>query len=109
MNDDGEAIGLENDYAALRGDKDKFELHLGNLLRNHVDVTEIAKHVSISFPIVEGQEICLVDIGRAGSAWFTKFTSSDGSNTERLYVRSGNSSVEVPPTEIASFVSDRFS
>lgn len=108
VNDDGEALGLENDYAALRGDKDKFELHLRNLLGKHVDVGQVARTVSVSFPVVDGEEICMVEVNLASSAWFLEVGEDGGPKSEKLYVRNGNSSAEIPPSEIAGYVAERF-
>jgi predicted HTH transcriptional regulator len=38
VNDEGEILGLEHDYASLDGSKDEFELHLRNLVNKSLGV-----------------------------------------------------------------------
>ena len=50
VNDDGEIEGLHHDYATLtNGDKDKFELHLRNLLNKEYGVDFATNNLKISF------------------------------------------------------------
>lgn len=108
VDDDGNALGMENDYAAVEGDKDVYEQKLRSLLHSHFDVSEVAKHVSISFPELRGIEICQIDVGRPSKPWFVRLSKGGDGGAESLYVRNGNRSDPIPPSQIASYVKDRF-
>lgn len=63
VDDEGTVLGLEHDYMSLgQGNKDKFELHLRNLLNQQFGAALITTKVKISFPVVDEKEICQVDI-----------------------------------------------
>ena len=53
VSDDGEIEGLHHDYATLNnGDKDKFEIHLRNLINNHMVLILQPIYLKITFPEV---------------------------------------------------------
>lgn len=115
VNDDGESIGLEQDYAAiktkhkLQGDKDSFELHLRELIKHNFGTTFATSNVSISFPIIDDKEICRIDIKRGRQPQYIEATvGKGGDKVKKFYVRGGNSSVEIGLTEIANYVRNRF-
>ncbi len=108
VGDDGEILGLENDYAALGGDNDKYEMHLRNIISNHFSGTFSSSRVMIGFPVVEGVEICRIDI--LPSSKLLVFNSRDkhGKLEEIIYRRNGNQSDIVPTSELQDFIEDRF-
>ena len=109
VNDDMEVIGLENDYETLKdGTKDGFELHLRNLVNKTYGVEFASSNLTISFPVIEDIEICVVEITPGKKPLFTDVTDSHGMKNEKFYLRSGNSSPELPVREIASYVRSRF-
>lgn len=107
VNDDGEAIGLENDYASLNADKDKFELHLRNILNQKTSETFVAKKVSIKFPVINDIEICQVDVTGSREPVIVELKDNNGQSQEKLFVRSGNSSQEIPLSQMAQFLTDK--
>jgi predicted HTH transcriptional regulator len=109
VTDEGEIEGLHYDYATLNdGDKDKFEIHLRNLLNKEYGVEFSTNNLKISFPEVNDKELCLVEIKAGLKPLYTSITDSNGIKTQKFYVRSGNSSQEVALSEIAEFISKRF-
>lgn len=109
VTDEGEIEGLHYDYATLNdGDKDKFEIHLRNLLNKEYGVEFSTNNLKISFPEVNDKELCLVEIKAGLKPLYTSMTDSNGIKTQKFYVRSGNSSQEVALSEIAEFISKRF-
>jgi len=110
VDDDGNVLGLGHDYASLgNADKDKFEMHLRNLLGNSFGKPFTSSKVKIRFPELEGEEICQVDVQMAKEPLIVKISDKNGQKTERLYVRNGNASHEIPLSEINAYVQDRFS
>ncbi|MBU1086175.1 MAG: DUF262 domain-containing protein [Candidatus Omnitrophica bacterium] len=110
VDDDYEIIGLDFDYNTLRdGDKDKFEIHLRNLINEAYGVEFGANNILIKFPIIEEKEVCVVDIKKGDKPIYTKMTDKNGQKSEKFYVRSGNSSQEISGLgEITSYIKSRF-
>lgn len=109
VNDDGEVVGLEQDYASLGDvDRDGFELHVRNLLNQAFGKGFVAGNVDIAFPQLAEQVICRVTVKPAPSPVFLKTTSKDGQSSERFYVRSGNSSQEIPAAQLKEYWDQRF-
>ena len=109
VSDEMEVIGLENDYNTLKdATKDEFELHLRNLVNKAYGIEFASNNFQISFPEFEDKEICLVDIKPGIKPLFTEVKDNHGNKSEKFYLRSGNSSPELPVREIASYVRSRF-
>jgi hypothetical protein len=108
VNDAGAAIGLLHDYASLEGDRDKFERHLRGILNNRFGVAFVSTVLDISFPQVDGVEICQIEIGMATKPMVVTLKDNSGQPVERLYIRNGNASQEVPISEISSYLAARF-
>ena len=108
VDDDGEIVGLEHDYTSLHGTKDEFELHLRNLLNSAFGITFAMGNAKITFPEVKGIEICRIDIMPGREPKYFKVTDKYGHKIDKFFVRSGNSSQEVPLAEISSYIDIRF-
>jgi len=109
VEDTGNVLGLEHDYASLAGDRDKFELHLRNLLNQHLGISFVTSKVRVTFLPIENKEICQIDIEAARQPVVVKLKDKNEQATERFYVRSGNLSREVPLSEMNTYLKDRFS
>lgn len=110
VKDDGEILGLERDYTALGGaDRDKFERHLRDVLSSLLGEAFVASRLKVIFPTVDGIEICRVDVSSAHKPIFIEVADKNGQATEKFYVRNGNSSREMSPSETHSYIADRFS
>lgn len=106
--DDGSVPGIDPDLQTFGGSADKFELHLTNLLANHFGQAFKAAKITVSFPRIEGVTICRVDIQRSRTPVWIKLPDRSGSVTERLFVRSGNSSQELSPSQAAAYEREHF-
>ena len=110
VSDQGDVLGLERDYAMLGNvDRDKFELHLRTLFNNAFGDAFVVTKVKIGFPEVEGVEICRVDIEPSTKPLIISLADKNGQPVEKLYVRNGNSSREMPLSEMHAYVAERFS
>lgn len=110
VRDDGEILGLEGDYHALgEADRDKFELHLRNLLNKHFGTSFVTSKVRVSFPLIGESEICQLDVQPASKPMVVQLKEKSGQIQEKLYVRSGNSSQEISMSEMQSYLAERFS
>ena len=108
VNDEGEILGLENDYTSLDGNKDEFELHLRNLVNKSFGVAFAASNLATTFPTVEDKEVCIIEIKRANEPQYLTIKDKNNSMVEKFYVRSGNSSIELPMKDIAPYIQSRF-
>lgn len=110
VNDEGTALGLERDYMALGDiDHDKFELHLPNVFNRSFGEMFVTSKIRISFPDIDGIKICQVDVAPALRPIILKVTDKHGVQNEKFYVRSGNSSIEMPLSEMHDYAAERFS
>ncbi|MHC9061188.1 GmrSD restriction endonuclease domain-containing protein [Nitrospira sp. CMX1] len=109
VDDDGNVIGLEHDYLSLGGaTRDGFEVHLRNLLNEHLGVAFVASKVKIAFHEIGGCEVCQVDVEPASNPIVLVAKDKNGQKVERFYVRNGNASHEVPMSEMSAYVKERF-
>lgn len=110
VDDERNILGLENDYSTLKGnDRDVFELHLRNLIANEWDIEFSTTCIKVSFPIVGGQEICVIDIQKGEQPKFLMVTDKNGVKSEKFFVRSGNASPPIStPSEISAYIQTRF-
>jgi hypothetical protein len=109
VEDDGTVLGLEQDFASL-GDvgRDKFELHLRNLLIQQFGAGFVTRKVQILFHEVEGKEVCQVEVSPAKEPVILKVKDKSGQSIEKFYARSGNLSQEIPLSEMNAYVKERF-
>lgn len=109
VSDDGEVLGLEPDYLSLGGvDRDKFELHLRNLLNQQFGTGFVTSRVTIKFHEVGEKEVCQIETSPAKEPVILKVKDKNGQATEKFYARSGNSSQEIPLSEMTAYIKDRF-
>jgi Uncharacterized conserved protein len=109
--DDGAVLGLEPDYHSsddLR-DRDGFELHLRNLLHQQFGTGFVTSRIAIKFHEVGEEEICQVEVLPAKEPVIVTVKDKNGQAAQKLYVRSGNSSRELPLSETNAYIKDRFS
>lgn len=108
VRDTGEIGGLERDYACLGADQDKFQLHLRSLLGNALGQTFTTSKLRISFPVLGDTEICQLVVSPASRPLVVKVADKNGQPVERFYVRNGNSSREMPLSEMPQYIAERF-
>jgi hypothetical protein len=95
VDDDGEVLGLENDYATLSGDKDEFELHLRNLVNVSFGQLFSATSLGVTFPEFGTKQVCRVEVKAAIAPQYLTVFDKNGVKSEKFYVRNGNSSIEL--------------
>jgi predicted HTH transcriptional regulator len=107
VHDTDGAIGLERDYAVTGGDRDGFELALTTMLQNQFGPAFKASRTKVSFPSAGGVEICQIDVARVEDLVAIEVSGKDGQKSRRVYIRSGNSSQELPADEVQKYVHAR--
>jgi len=109
VSDDGEILGLEHDYQSLGGaDRDKFELHLRNLLNQQFGTGFVTSKVAVRFHAFEDKDVCMIETARGTVPMIVKVKDKNGAPTEKFYARSGNSSQEIPLGDMSAYIKDRF-
>lgn len=111
VRDDGEVLGLDADYATLKEpNKDRFELHLRELINAAYGANFATSQLEITFPVKDSKEFCQIDVKRGKEPLYTAVSGKDSNapKVEKFFVRSGNSSRELPIDEIPKYVSQRF-
>jgi hypothetical protein len=101
IKDDGTALGVELD---LFPSADKFQLHLGNLIRDRItpDVTLLIDREMICF---DSKMICDIKCKTSSKAiWF----KADKSSREQFFVRDGPSSRELTGMALVDYINDHF-
>ena len=107
--DNGEILGLEDDYNSLKeANKDYFEIHLINLLNNNFGNEFSVTGIHFKFPLIDEIELCEIDIQAGSKPIFLEVTDKNGMKQKKFYVRSGNTSQELAIDEVASYVKNRF-
>jgi len=107
--DDGEILGLEDDYNSLQNaNKDHFELHLRNLINKTFGKGFATSNIDIKFPIVDETEICEVNVKAASKPYFIEVSNNSGQKEKKFFVRSGNSSQNLEIDETANYIKKRF-
>jgi hypothetical protein len=108
VRDDGVITGIESDYATLSGgNRDKFELHLSHLINSHFGPAFHAAKLRMSFPTVGGKTIGRIDVQKSPTGIVIKLPDRAGNTAERFYARIGNSTQELSPSQMASFIASR--
>lgn len=108
VRDDGSVMGLGPDLNTFAGSRDKFDLHLTNLIKDRFSESFRAGCVSVSYPVVEDKVICRVDVKRSRMPVYLGVADSGGAATPRLIVRAGASSPEIPLSQVAAYVREHF-
>lgn len=109
VRNDGVVLGLADDYAWLRGDRDKFERHLRAVIAAAWGAAWAVDGVSISFPRYADVELCIVDVRAGTRPLFLDHLDKNGVKTEKLYVRTGAASSPIEgQREASAYINRRF-
>lgn len=104
VNDSGEPVGLENDFATLsKPGADGFENHFNNLFNSMIG-PEFRQFVSLSFNNINSKVICLANIEPSHKPVYLK-----SENGENFYIRTGNVTSPLKMSEVATYISSWWS
>lgn len=109
VDDDGEVLGLDYDYANLGGNRDKFELHLREILKRSFGNEFIAGGIEIEFHTLQEKDVCVVDVEKWERPLYLDVIDKNGQKIKKFYIRSGNSSQEMGIDEASSYIKSNFS
>ncbi len=106
VNDDGEAVGLENDFKALpKKNRDGFENHINMLIKTMIGLP-FAKYVSVAFEKAKGadgsdeKDICVITVRESHKPAYLM----SGDKKEEFFVRVGNSTQPFSMSEAEEYI-----
>jgi len=86
VEDDGNIIGLENDYQTFKNEtRDSFMLHLSHIINDYIG-KEFSDFISFHIEEIDNKDICRINITPADQPAFLKYKKQ-----EEFCVRSGSS------------------
>jgi len=102
VNDDNEIIGINSDIKASGNTNlDRYELKLVRLLSDMCGRANIAEFVRVRFHTIEEMKVCRLDVRPSTTPVFTK--------NEKFYVRVGNATKSLYPSEIYDYCNRHWS
>jgi hypothetical protein len=103
VDDDGHAIGLDNDYRTLgsKANRDGYELFLRQLLVNSLSV-QTAGVVKIRFESLDGDDVCVVSAAASGRPAFARPLEGSQGFSE-FWVRIGNASRQLHGDDMVEY------
>jgi type I restriction enzyme R subunit len=115
VDDAGSPCGLAGDYDSMhkpgKSDRDLFQLHLMNIVSQSMGAAMAANVSSVQFHTVDGHDICRVHVRPSAVPVDAEVTTEkDGQRVKKtaFYIRTGNSTRELNPTEKAKYLLSRW-
>ena len=100
VNDDGNVVGLENDYKALpKKNRDGFENHLSMLIKTMIGLS-FSKYIGVKFERIDEKDICIVTVREGHKPAYL----ISGDKKEDFYVRVGNSTQPFSMSEASDYI-----
>ncbi len=104
VDDDGRPVGLDSDYGKVKPPgADGFVNWLDTMLQNALGHAG-AHRVQIRIDVIDGVQVCRLDVPASSRPIWTTFKKKE----RVLFERRNNSTREVPPDEVDTFIAERF-
>lgn len=105
VSDDGNVVGLEDDYKTLvKKNRDGFENHLSTLVKTMIGLP-FTRYVSIKFEKINNLEVCMVSVEESHRPAYLY----NGDRKEDFFVRVGNSTQPFSMSETEEYIKTRWS
>ena len=106
----GQILGLDPDYNCLiKGqDKDMFEVVLRNAIEGAFSNAFSSRRLEITFPVIDEKEICRIDIQKNTELLFLQSKDANGTDKKEAFIRVGNASKVLDPSDISNYSSENF-
>jgi len=100
VNDNGEIIGLENDYASVKNkNSDGFRLLLDSIINNYLG-SEFHQYINVSILDEDGKYICMISITGSGAPVYVK----DNDNKGIFVIRAQASTLQLDARETHEYI-----
>lgn len=103
--DNGEVLGLENDFNLIDGSRDKFVQLLSSLVADRLGETVMAAHCQVRFEALDGRDVFIIDISHAFEPVFLKTEKGE----LEFFVRIGNMTRALDQKEASKYIKTRWS
>ncbi len=103
VDDAGAFVGLADDYATLRKDRDGFEQHLQALLVHNLGEAAASSFLTVNFHAIDGHDICHVIVQPSDHPVYVEHQ-----NDSIFYLRVGNGTRALPVQEAVKYVHKRW-
>jgi membrane protein YdbS with pleckstrin-like domain len=101
--DNGQLLGLEPDLMTLpKGNVDGFENVFSQAFNNMIGV-EYRQYVDLSFPLIDEQTICLIEVRPAAEPAYLRLKGD-----EQFYIRAGNATQPLPVSKATRYIQSHF-
>ena len=100
VDDEGKALGLEHDKFP---NEDKMNLHLVNIIKKRIGAEQML-HIRPQFTDLDGKRVLVVACKEA----YTPVYLKDKQGTEQFYIRTGAATSELVPSQIQTYIQQRF-
>lgn len=107
VDNDQSVLGLDADYATLgsKGNRDGFELHVMNLLKEHLSGTALAL-VRPTFDAIDSRDVCRLSVAASARPVFVK--PMDGKAHSEFWARMGNSTRQLFGADMDDYRQDHW-
>ena len=104
VSDEGNILGLENDYSTLgkKQGKDEFQLKMVGIINKFLG-KEFHQYITMTIVEIEGKEICVVNVARSNTPTFLKY----GVN-EQFFIRASSSSQPLGLKETMEYIANHW-
>ena len=108
VDDNGEILGLENDFSTLAKENksDEFLKYLGNLIADNFG-NRFHRYLDVSLPLIKGKTICAIVV--KGKASEDVWLKEKGKDVEQFYIRRLASTVALSPREAVKYIKEHWS
>lgn len=104
VSDEGNVVGLENDYNSLpKKNRDGFENHLSQLIKTMIGLP-FTKYVSTRFETIDGKEVSMVSVTESHRPAYLH----NNDQREDFFVRIGNSTQPFSMSETEEYIKTRW-
>lgn len=102
VDNDKKILGLDNDLANLHDSYDNFELHLMNIIKDHLGKIS-GSLVNLRFNEINGKKIAVVIVKKSPRPVYMKYD-----NKTEFFIRLGNSSQRLDVSEVTDYIKDHW-
>ena len=104
VEDNGNVLGLENDYSTTDNSKDKYLNLLNTLIGDYIGL-DMSPYIRIKIEKIEGKDVCVVRTEKSHRPVFMK---TDGQE-KQLYIRRGTTTHALDPEETYHYIETNWS
>ena len=108
MDDDGNILGLDNDYSTFGKDKNL----RAECVKHFENITGLAfgnavmANINLAFAFIDGKAVAIIDVGQSAAPAFMKNKTEN--NRKQFYIRRNGSTVEIDLEETLAYAKQKW-